>query len=155
MTGSVKRKASSSKKAKPSGSKKAKPSVAGRLSLDATSPKYGDILALLNALIPASDANIGDAPHGAFWLGENGAPLDRNAFVAIDVGQWQLGVTGPLIKPGTPDASNFYLALAGKPPFDGSVVSRMPDINADPNARFATADEIQMVATWIKGGAPA
>jgi hypothetical protein len=54
-----------------------------------------------------------------------------------------------------PKQSNLYLALAGLPPFDGSELPQMPDTDADPNGRHATAEELAMVALWITNGCPA
>jgi hypothetical protein len=110
-------------------------------------PTFSDIVKLLNSLYN-NDPNIGNAPHGAFWQNTT-----RNAFVAIQTDNW--GVNGPLVKLGDPQGSNLYLALAGKPPFDGSVLQQMPDLQDDPNARHATPAEIQLVSTWISNNAPA
>ena len=72
-----------------------------------------------------------------------------------DVSDWSGGsVTGPLVVPGNPDKPPFYLALAGKAPFDGSTLPQMPDIGQDPNANQATPDDLALVAAWIKNGAP-
>jgi hypothetical protein len=130
---------------------KAKPSVAARASLTKASPTYADVTAMLDTLVPKSDQNINDAPHAAFWR-----TLNRNDFVAKDVSDWSGGqVKGPLVTPGNPDTSPFYLALAGKPPFDGSVLPQMPDVSQDPNANPATPDNLALVSAWIKNGAPA
>jgi hypothetical protein len=111
-------------------------------------PTYSDIKALLDILIPPTDANIASAPHQAFWRN-----LDRNGMIALTTAQW--GVDGQLVVPGNPATSNLYLALAGKPPFDGSELPQMPDVSADPNARLATPEELAMVSAWISKGAPA
>jgi hypothetical protein len=110
-------------------------------------PTFNDIVTLLNALYN-NDPNINNAPHGAFWQNTN-----RNAFVQIKTDNW--GVNGALVTLGNPQKSNLYLALAGLPPFDGSVLSQMPDTDDDPTARHATAAELQMVSTWITNNAPA
>jgi hypothetical protein len=114
--------------------------------MTAVNPRFADIVALLNTLY-ANDPNIDESPHGAFWQN-----VDRNTFVGMRTDDW--GVAGMLVG-ATPQASNLYLALAGTAPFDGSVLSQMPDTAADPKGRHATADELKMVADWITGGAPA
>ncbi len=115
--------------------------------MSTTSPTFSDIVTLLNTLAN-NDPNIGSAPHAAFWQNTT-----RDAFVQIQTDDWW--VTGPLVALQNPKGSNLYLALAGITPFDGSVVPRMPDTGADPNGRYATDDELQMVATWITNNAPA
>ena len=116
--------------------------------MSAANPTYADVIAMLNTLVPMGDQNIDDAPHQAFWR-----TLTRDAFVNFDTSVWE--VAGTLVKPGNPDASNFYLALAGKSPFDGSMLPRMPDTNSDLDAHPATPDELMLVAAWIRNGAPA
>jgi hypothetical protein len=64
-------------------------------------------------------------------------------------------VDGNLVTPGNEITSNLYLALSGRPPFDGSQAPQMPDIDNDPDARVATTAELAMVAAWIKENAPA
>ena len=113
-----------------------------------SNPTFADIVALLNTLVPLTDSNINDAPHLAFWRN-----TDRDSFIAITTDQW--GVAGPLVTPGTPSTSNLYLALAGKPPFDGSQAPQMPYVAEDPKARLATAEELTLVEEWIKNNAPA
>ena len=114
-------------------------------------PTYADILAMLDTLVVTTDQNIDDAPHAAFWR-----TMNRNEFVVRDVSDWTGGqVTGQLVTPGNPDTSPFYLALAGKAPFDGSKIQQMPDIAQDPNANLATPDDLALVVAWIKNGAPA
>lgn len=109
-------------------------------------PVFSDIVSLLNALY-GGDPNIDNAPHGAFWQNTT-----RNSFVAIRTDDW--GASGALVTPGNAKTSNLYLALAGINPFDGSVLPQMPDTQADPNGRHATASELQMVETWITNNAP-
>jgi hypothetical protein len=111
-----------------------------------SNPVFSDIVALLNILY-AGDPNIDNAPHGAFWQN-----TIRNSFVAIRTDDW--GVPGTLVTPGNAETSNLYLALAGKNPFDGSILPQMPDTQADPDGRHATTTELQMVETWIKNSAP-
>jgi len=111
-------------------------------------PTYSDIVALLNTLVPTTDPNIESAPHLAFWR-----TMSRDEFVNKDTSDW--GVSGPLVALNNPNGSNFFLALSGKAPFDGSELPQMPDTNADPNARTATQDELNLVETWISNGAPA
>jgi hypothetical protein len=113
-------------------------------------PRFQDIVNLMNQLVPLNDGNIGGAPHGDFWRG-----VDRNTFVASTTASWHVGFTGPLVVPGSPQQSNFYLALAGLNPFDGSSFNQMPDTGRDPNARTATNAELALVATWITNNAPA
>jgi hypothetical protein len=110
-------------------------------------PTFSDIQTLLDTLY-ANDPNIGYSPHLAFWQNTT-----RDAFVAIQTGSW--GPGGSLVVLGNPEKSNLYLALAGITPFDGSQCNRMPDTSADPNGRYATPTELQMVATWITNNAPA
>ena len=112
-----------------------------------TNPTFSDIVTLLGALAN-NDPNITDAPHGAFW-----ANTTRDAFVGIQTDDW--GVSGALVVPGNPQASNLYLALSGSAPFDGSVLPQMPDTGTDPNGRHATSHELDMVSQWIQNGAPA
>ena len=114
-------------------------------------PAFPDILALLNALVPANDANIQGAPHGAFWR-PNNKLISYADFIALKSDDW--GVPGSLVVPGSPQSSNFYLALGGLDPFDGTLAGQMPDTAADPSARRATTDELAMVETWIKNNAP-
>ena len=114
-------------------------------------PNFSDIQNLLDTLVPTSDTNIQSAPHKRFW---RNPPTDtRDGFVSVDTSMW--GQAGPLVTPGHPETSNLFLALAGQAPFDGSAQNQMPDINADFNATLADADQLNMVATWIKNGAPA
>jgi hypothetical protein len=110
-------------------------------------PTFTDIVNLLNVLYN-NDPDIGDSPHGAFWT-----KTTRDAFVAIMTDAW--GVAGPLVTLKDPNKSNLFLALSGIAPFDGSQVNQMPDTDADSDARHATADELKMVANWIKNSAPA
>jgi hypothetical protein len=116
--------------------------------MSTSNPVFSDIVQLLDTLVPTNDPNIDDAPHGAYWRNTT-----RDAFVGIKTDDW--GVPGSLITLGQPRQSNFYLALAGQAPFDGSQLPQMPDIGADSNARHATADELAMVATWITNNCPA
>jgi hypothetical protein len=147
------------KKTKRSGSVKTKARVRidARASLNTANPTYTDVVALLNILVPVTDQDIGDAPHDAFWR----IPpiMTRDQFVNHDVSDWSNGaIAGALVTPGNPDTSNFYLALAGKPPFDGSNsngILQMPDVTKDSNAHVASSDDLALVATWIKNGAPA
>ena len=82
--------------------------------------------------------------------------IDRDKFVALTTAIWPVGgFDGPLVVPGAPMQSNFYLALAGLSPFDDSRFHQMPDINRDGNARTATDAELAMVETWIRNNAPA
>ncbi len=151
MANTPKEKSSSLKRAKPGKSKRVKAGISARASLTIAHPTYADVVKMLDTLVPANDQNIFGAPHSAFWRG-----INRNDFVNHDVSGWTGGqVTGPLVTPGNPDTSPFYLALAGKPPFDGTSVVQMPDTNADPNANPATPDDLTLVATWIRNGAPA
>jgi hypothetical protein len=106
-------------------------------------PVFADIVNLLNTL---ANGNAGAAPHHAFWQG-----VTRDAFVAIQTDRW--GVNGPLITPGNPQASNLFLALAGLPPFDGSVLPQMPDVGNAPTSRLATPNEVELVSSWITAGA--
>lgn len=115
--------------------------------MSTTNPTFSDIVNLLNTLVPVSDPNINDAPHGPFWRGTT-----RDQFVAITTDNW--GVPGPLVTPGNPQSSNLYLALSGQTPFDGSQLPQMPDTGLDPNARRATQSELNMVSTWITNNAP-
>lgn len=119
--------------------------------MSAANPTYSDIFNLLNTLVPPNDPNIGSAPHQAFWRGP--PPLTRDQFVATVTDPW--GVSGNLVVPGQPENSNLFLALSGTGPFDGSQLPQMPDVNSDPNARYATKDEQNTVYTWIKNNAPA
>jgi hypothetical protein len=113
-------------------------------------PRFVDIQNLLDTLVPPSDANVDSAPHQRFWRKE---PTNtRDGFVNQDTSGW--GQSGKLVTPGNPDSSNLYLALAGKSPFDGSQQNQMPDVNADFKATLASADQLNVVATWIKNGAP-
>lgn len=119
-----------------------------------SNPTFSDIIDLLNTLVPVSDNNIGGAPHQAFWRGPPPSPPPtRDQFVAITTDDWD--IPGQLVVLGHPETSNLYLALSGTAPFDGSQLPQMPDINADPNARTATADELNLVKTWILNNAPA
>ena len=111
-------------------------------------PTFSDIVNLLNTLVPVNDTNINDAPHQAFWRA-----CTRDQFVSKSTDDW--GVNGKLVVPGDPAKSNFYLALSGTPPFDGSQLPQMPDANADPNAQTATAEQLDMVKRWILNDAPA
>jgi hypothetical protein len=150
MTTSPRAKSSSAKKTK-SRAEKPKSRVTTRATLNLANPTYADVLAMLDTLVLTTDQSIADAPHAAFWR-----TMNRNDFVAHDVSDWSGGqVTGPLVTPGNPDTSPFYLALVGKPPFDGSTFPQMPDTSQDPNANPATPDDIALVAAWIKNGAPA
>jgi hypothetical protein len=115
--------------------------------MSTANPTFTDIVNLLSTLVN-NDPNIGDAPHGAFWMNTT-----RDAFVAIQTDNW--GVPGNLVTLGNPKASNLYLALAGITPFDGSQLPQMPDTDADPKGRHATTAELQMVSTWITNKAPA
>lgn len=127
-----------------------KSSASAKTSLNKADPTYADVIAMLNTLVPTTDQNIDDAPHAAFWR-----TLTRDGFVSHDVSDWSGGsVTGPLVVAGNPDKSPFYLALAGKAPFDGSTLPQMPDIGQDPNANQATPDDLALVAAWITNGAP-
>jgi hypothetical protein len=112
-------------------------------------PAFPDIIDLLNALVPVNDKNIDAAPHQAFWRGS--PPPTRDQFVSMTTDDW--GVPGMLVVPGHPDTSNLYLALSGTAPFDGSQLPQMPDTNADPNARNATEDELNLVKRWILNNA--
>jgi hypothetical protein len=120
--------------------------------MPSANPTFSNIIGLLDSLVPLKDPNIDDAPHQAFWRAPPGQPpLTRDQFVSIRTDDW--GVEGPLVAPGNPNNSNLYLALSGMTPFDGSQVNQMPDTDRDSNARHATADELNTVATWIKNGA--
>jgi hypothetical protein len=113
--------------------------------MPAADPKFVDIVALLDALVNDA-ATIPGSPHKVFWRN-----VTRDAFVAIKTSNW--GVPGMLVTPGDPQASNLYLALSGKAPFDGTMVGQMPDIDAGFDGRHATPDELTMVETWIRNGA--
>jgi hypothetical protein len=126
--------------------------------MSTTNPRYADICALLDQLVPPTDNNIDDAPHAAFWRTGNPAPnnyIIRDDFVSITTDGW--GFSGNLVTPGNASQSNLYLALSGTKPFDGSQAPQMPDTtpSGDPLARHATTDEQTMVQTWINNGAPA
>lgn len=108
--------------------------------------RFADIVALLNVLA-GGDQNIGLSPHQAFWQG-----VTRDRFVSIQTDPW--GVGGALITLGDPLKSNLFLALSGIAPFDGSQVSRMPDLNSYPQGRYALPEELARVADWIRNGAP-
>ncbi|MER9215156.1 hypothetical protein NKI54_24325 [Mesorhizobium sp. M0663] len=114
-------------------------------------PSFEDIQNLLDTLVPPTDANINGAPHMRFW---RKPPTDtRDGFVNFDTSNW--GQDGRLVTPGHPETSNLYLALAGQPPFDGSSLSQMPDVDSDPLATLANKQQLTTVATWITNGAPA
>jgi len=123
--------------------------------MSTTNPRFADICALLDQLVPPNDKNISNAPHLAFWRSGNPPPnnyISRNDFIALTTGNW--GPPGNLVTPGNAQTSNLYLALSGTTPFDGSEgVPQMPDTGNDPNARHATSQELSMVESWIKGGA--
>ncbi len=53
--------------------------------------------------------------------------MNRDAFRATSTSATGRSPTGPLVKPGNPDTSTFFLALSGKSPFDGSALPQMPD----------------------------
>jgi len=120
-----------------------------------TNPRFADICALLDQLVPSTDNNINNAPHLAFWRSGNPQPnnyIGRNDFVALTTDSW--GIPGNLVTPLAPQTSNLYLALSGKPPFDGSQgIPQMPDTGSDSNARRATSQELSMVEAWINNGA--
>ena len=124
--------------------------------MSTTNPVFADICALLDQLVPTDDNNINSAPHLAFWRSGNPPPnnyISRNAFIAITTGNWG-GPSGSLVTPNNAQQSYLYLALSGKPPFDGSQgTPQMPDTANDPKARHATSDELSMVETWINNGA--
>lgn len=105
---------------------------------------FADIVKLLDTL---ANGNGVAAPHAAFWDG-----ITRADFIAIQTDQW--GAPGPLVKPGSPNASNLYLALAGIGPFGGAGIPRMPDVNSAPTSRYATDGELKIVHDWITAGAP-
>jgi len=108
----------------------------------ATNPTFADIVQLLQTLT-GSDPNLdANSPHGAFWN------QSYPAFMAQTTDAW--GVPGNLVVTGNPKTSNLFLALAGSGPFSQL---QMPD-RADPNGRFATATELQLVSTWITNGCP-
>ena len=111
-------------------------------------PTFSDIVDLLNTLVPLGDPNIKDAPHQAFWRG-----VTRDQFVSKTTDDW--GVNGKLVVPGDLTNSNLFLALSGTSPFDGSQLPQMPDINSDPNAKTATAEQLDTVKNWIMNQAPA
>jgi hypothetical protein len=120
-------------------------------------PRFADIQNMLDVLVPPNDPNItnGQSTHKRFW---RNAPTDnRDDFVNFDVVNWaqRSGARGPLVTPGNPQTSNFYLALAGQAPFDGTKNNPMPDVNSDPHAMTANQSQLDMVATWIRNGAPA
>ena len=138
--------------------------------MSTTNPRYPQICALLDKLVPPSDPNIaGGAPHGRFWWQnpfQNPPPnqpptyVDRDTFVKMDASQWSVfndpnNNPIPLVNPGTAATSPLYMALSGAKPFDGSGAPQMPDTGLDPSARHATQEEQTMVATWINNGAPA
>jgi hypothetical protein len=128
----------------------ARPAAEAAVAGSAAQPLFADIQNLLDTLVPPSDANIDSAPHQRFW---RKAPTNtRDGFVNFETTPWQQ--PGRLVSPGNPDSSNLYFALAGKSPFDGSQQNQMPDVNADFSATLATADQLDVVATWIKNGAP-
>jgi len=116
--------------------------------MSASNPVFSDIVQLLDTLVPKTDPNIDNAPHGAFWRNTT-----RDAFVSLKTDAW--GVTGPLMTLGQPMQSHLYLALAGQAPFDGSQLPQMPDTDADPNVRHAAEPELTMVVTWITHNCPA
>jgi hypothetical protein len=120
-------------------------------------PRFADIQNLMDILVPPNDPNInnGHSTHKRFW--RNPPTNTRDGFVNFDVKVWSQGsgVQGPLVTPGTPQTSNFYLALAGQAPFDGTRNNPMPDVNSDFNAISADQSQLDMVATWIRNGAPA
>src|SRR5262249_31730327 len=113
----------------------------------ANNPTFQEIVNLLNVLYN-NDPHINRAPHKAFWQNTT-----RDVFVATKTDA--CGVVGPLVTLKDPNKSKLYLALAGLATFDGSEMNQMPDTDAFPNARHATADEQKMVALWINNGAPA
>ncbi|MER9227072.1 hypothetical protein NKI39_15815 [Mesorhizobium sp. M0664] len=128
-----------------------KPKAKTALLAGAAQTSFADIQNLLDTLVPPSDSNISGAPHQRFW---RKPPTDtRDGFVNFDTSHW--GQDGLLLTPGHPETSNLYLALAGQPPFDGSVQSQMPDIDSDPLATLANKEQLATVATWITNGAPA
>ncbi len=102
-------------------------------------PTFADITKLLETLT-GIDPNIGDAPHGAFWKN------DYETFMAQKTDHW--GVAGSLVVRGKPDQSVLYQALAGTGPF-GTSIPQMPFLDADPNGRAASSDELQLVTAWI------
>jgi hypothetical protein len=77
--------------------------------------------------------------------------LDYDHFMAQTTNAW--GAPGKLVVPGDVQNSILYRALAGLAPF-GASLRRMPDTIRDPNGRFATADELTMVAAWITNNCP-
>lgn len=107
-------------------------------------PTFADITKLLEALTGV-DPNIGHAPHGAFWKS------DYETFMAQKTDQW--GVAGSLVVKGRPDQSVLYQALAGTGPF-GTSIPLMPFLDADPDGRAASSDELQLVAAWITNNCP-
>jgi hypothetical protein len=128
-----------------------RPAAEAAVASTAGQPRFADIQNLLDILVPPSDANVDSAPHQRFW--RNAPTNTRDGFVNKDTSDW--GQSGKLVTPGNPDSSNLYLALAGKSPFDGSQQNQMPDVNADFKATLASADQLNIVATWIQNGAPA
>jgi len=122
--------------------------------MSTTTPRFADICALLDQLIPAKDTNIASAPHGAFWRNPNGGYITRDEFVTTQTGNWLSG-QGNLVTPGNASQSPLYLAMTGTSPFDCSGAPMMPDTGSDSLARHATPQEQIMVETWINNGAPA
>jgi hypothetical protein len=123
--------------------------------MSTTDPRFAEICALLDQLVPPKDNNINNAPHLAFWRSGNPPPnsyITRNDFIALTTDNW--GIPGNLVTPQNAQTSNLYLALSGKTPFDGSQgTPQMPDTVNDPNARRATSQEQSMVEAWITNGA--
>ena len=117
------------------------------VNMSTSEPTFEDILGVLDGLVSQTDENIPNAPHQAFWR-----TMGRDAFVDWKTDDW--GVSGTLVTPGNAEASVLYQALAGLTPFDGSELPQMPDVNADPDARAASAEELEVVKTWIDNGAP-
>jgi hypothetical protein len=132
--------------------------------MSTTNPRYADICALLDQLIPRNDTNVQSAPHQRFWWKNQNPPanqpptyIDLTDFLKLTVGNWITVSSGPgnLVTPGNPSQSYLYLALTGTSPFDGSQTQMMPDTSQDSLARHATPQEQIMVETWINNGCPA
>jgi hypothetical protein len=104
---------------------------------------YTDVQKYLNDLVTALGCNIGGSRHKAFW---NTLTYEqfKGGPVPLVSGNWKI------LEIGSPDTSNIIMALQGVAPFDGSTFPRMP---AD-GPPFATPDQIQPLADWIRNKCP-
>jgi hypothetical protein len=115
---------------------------------------YSDVQTYLDDLVATLGANIGGAPHGAFWRTLSYEQFTTGSVPGVSGiapgdppnpnGTWQILVVGDAA------SSNIIKALQGNPPFDGSIFPQMP---AD-GPPFADAAQIQPLADWITAKCP-